>query len=238
MGKQRKAPNKEDTYTPELWKMLEWVGKKFGVVGIVVLVVILGWWNLDTIRSMPGVEKAYSYLFRSSLPKPENGKFNIAVTHLVGDTQGVAENSIITSIQDIFPFAHTKIFDRRIVEGDEPLLGVEQAQRILKESGFDVIIWGETIPGAQSLLRLHLTAPININSTYSKRYQKTEDQNLPNLFWQDLTNILSLLAVTHQLKTFDSSDVRDTKEMEVFIFQLEELLKKVKLNSGKVTLAR
>ncbi|KIG07775.1 hypothetical protein BurMR1_0605 [Burkholderia sp. MR1] len=158
------APAADDTATspvqepPDPGKAIRgWLWKPFGWVGVFIIGCAGVWWQWDHISKLPGIDVLVARVSEKSLPKAEAGRFNIAIAHLVGDDDRSMQQVIRTSLIDKFPVANTVSFDRLISTEDEHQ-GHERAQALLKDSGFDVMVWGDCLKtDGKSLPRLHLT---------------------------------------------------------------------------------
>jgi len=99
---------------PDLWKLLQWVWRRFGWVGLVFLACVGIWWQWDHISKLPGIEPLVARLTQQSLPRAEPGRFNVAIAHLEGDDDHAMERVIRDSLHDKFPIVNTVSFDRLI----------------------------------------------------------------------------------------------------------------------------
>jgi TIR domain-containing protein len=98
----------------DLWELIQdWVRKRFGLVGLVVLACVGIWWQWDRIGVLPGVQPLVARLAEKALPKAVPGKFNIALAHLEGDDKHEMERLIRESLAE-FPNVATLSFDRLI----------------------------------------------------------------------------------------------------------------------------
>ncbi|MGF6597588.1 tetratricopeptide (TPR) repeat protein [Paraburkholderia sp. GAS448] len=157
------------------------------------------------------------------------GKFNVAIAHLDRDDNHQIEGVIRDSLRDKFPIVNTMPFDRLISTEDERE-GHERARALLKASGFDVMVWGDYLSDrekdSKSQIRLHLTTSRDETRTSSAgRYRTIDDQNLPPLFWQDLTDVLGLLVATSEAE-FEAHEGRyQADKLIPFIKRVRTLLK-------------
>lgn len=224
-------PPKIDDKEWPLWLRIIflWVRKRLGLrwaaAAIIGSVVIYGlanvWWNWEDIKTRPGIHE----IFESSLVKAEAGKFNVAVTRLEND-DGSNQQQILASIEDTFPVIRAVKFDRLIRSDIGTQSGHDQARELLKETGFDVLIWGENLQqDGKSLFRLHLTRLQDETEPISAgRYQATNDFNLPTLFWRDLTKVLALIIATNNADFSEHNENRIANEVIPYIQRTRELL--------------
>lgn len=217
--------------TPEpldLWKLVQgWVLKHFGVVGAVVLAIAgLLWTQWDHMKQLPGIEFLVARISEKSLPEAEPGEFNVAIAHLAGDDDRFMERKIRTSLVDQFPHVHTMSFDRLVSSEQGEREGHKQAQTLLRDSGFDVIVWGECLKqNDESLPRLHLTVSRDPRkSVAAGRYQTTADMNLPPLFWRELTSVLGLIVATNGADFASHQGQYQADKLEPFIQRVRQLL--------------
>jgi hypothetical protein len=95
--KRRKSrSNDEPSPSTDLKKLAEeWVWKRFGRRGIVMLAVGLAltmiWWNWKEIAKLPGIAEMVKVGSQEPLPPADPERFSIAITHFGGDTDYVQE---------------------------------------------------------------------------------------------------------------------------------------------------
>src|SRR5438876_751236 len=95
----RATSNSPAVDSPDLRKLIQdWVWKRFGLVGLVVLAGVGLWWQWDHIIKLPGIEPLVARITRKALPKTVAGKFNIAIAHLEGDDRNETERLIRESL--------------------------------------------------------------------------------------------------------------------------------------------
>src|SRR5262249_40935923 len=128
------------------------------------------------------------------------GRFSVGVAHLDHDRDQEFERLILAALQK-FSGIEVLSFDRLItIRGNRPdessRAGHEQARNLLRRSGAQAILWGEVLTiGSTSVSLLHwTTARESAEVKASERYKpRREDLDLPNLFWDDLTQVLALV---------------------------------------------
>src|SRR5260221_820165 len=110
------------------WKKLveEWVWKRWGYVGIVVLatILVLGmiWWQWDHIVKLPVIAAVVKVISREPLPRADPKRFSIAVAHLEGDANSDLEQILLDArsrLVDTYqwlggPRLHIMHYDRTI----------------------------------------------------------------------------------------------------------------------------
>jgi tetratricopeptide (TPR) repeat protein len=203
---------KDSPASADLRKIIEeWVRKRFGVPGIVVLaaLLVLGgiWWKWDDVSKVPGIAELVRLFSQEKLPHGDPDRFSIAVAHLDGDTNGDDEKLLVDALQRFgttdsqSSLSGLKIlrFDRTIeLNGGDPELaasrGHETARRLLNESGTDVLLWGTVLRvGTETRARLFWTA--NSVAAHGKATDLYAVQfELPKVFWKDMTQWLGLLV--------------------------------------------
>ncbi len=203
-------------------KILEWAKSHYGWTGVVVVsifgVPLLIWLNWEKISKLPGVSSLVSFISRERLPKADPNKFSVAIVHLDNDDKGETERILVEALRE-FPGTEVLQLDRLVKDS-------KQAHDLLSESRADVLIWGTILRNVeQSLPKLHWTpAREGAIKKESERYRLTEDLNLPELFWNDLTEVLGLLVATGEA---DFSALRGqfvADKLKVFIERVRNLL--------------
>ena len=220
--------------SPDLWKLIKnWVWRRFGLTGLLVLSCLGIWWQWDHIRKLPGIESLVATLAEKPLPKAVPSKFNIAVVHLEGDSDHETERLIRESLAE-FPGVVTLSFDRLISDGlgdtgKDERTGHERARILLKASGADVLIWGLVLKkDGKTVPKLYWTPSRQLaQMPSSRRYLTTENLSLPNLFWQDLTSVLGLLVVATKAEFFAKGQDEENR-LALFIQRIRELLRSSK----------
>lgn len=193
----------------------QWLIKRYGWKGLLVGAVIVGaaaaWWNWDKIQTRPGVVSLLKWASRRPLPKADLKRFSVAVAQLENDKDGRYEQLIIEALQDLQDIEILR-FDRKISLNDSRpqdavRKGHEQARAYLKQSGADVLIWGDVLiaDGKASIPKLYWTPAKELKvERQTGRYNLEEDLNLPALFWADLAEVLRLVVVTASTEFYAS----------------------------------
>ena len=79
----------------DLWSMLaDWLRRRFGILGVIVLAGFGIWWQWGHISTLPGIDPLLARITQRPLPVAIPGKFNIAIAHLEGDTNHETERLI------------------------------------------------------------------------------------------------------------------------------------------------
>ncbi len=214
---------------PEWLKTIHLLVKTFGIpIAILITIValsIITYWNIPHIIQLPGVKHIATALFRDRLPTADSGKFNIGVTHFNHDSNEITENLVFLSLHNQFSQANTKRFDRSISTDISRYEGHQQAQKLLKESGFDVLVWGAAITGTgKSIPVLHLTVLPDETKAPAKNYLTSDTETLPQLFWQDLTKVLALVVASRYVDFTEANNQHRAEKLLPFINQVRELL--------------
>jgi Tetratricopeptide repeat len=219
----------------DLWSILsDWLRRRFGILGVIVLASFGIWWQWNHINKLPGIDPLLARITQRPLPTAIPGKFNIAIAHLEGDTNQETERLIRESLAE-FKSVTTLSFDRTIVshQGDsenDEREGQARARALLASSNADVLIWGIVLrQGGKSLPKIYWTTSRDSGPAHAaSRYQMTEDFSLPAIFWQDLTDVLALLVATSQadIGTRDGRYQADT--LAPFIRRVRTLLRSSK----------
>jgi hypothetical protein len=158
------------------------------------------------------------------LPKVDPSKgFGVAVAHLENDENHEFEHLICVQLEKMKDFQVVR-FDRKILVSSldqGSALGHDRARRFLEESGAHVLVWGNVIrignSGAPRLYFTTLRHGISAEEPYSVRAFK-----LPEVFWHDLADIVSLMTLGLQAELQPGHQSYD--ELSSFIDRVNELL--------------
>ncbi|NGZ95678.1 MAG: hypothetical protein CV089_06030 [Nitrospira sp. WS110] len=226
-------PSRSKKKPPDIQEEIKGVTfRKLGRPGLILLAVIpfilFIWWNWEQAKRVPGLGYVVQWLSQDSIPLANPDQFSIAVSHLQGDLEGTPHERLIVEALNEVQGLEVLRFDRTIyLEDSHPQQGEkaghERAQQYLRESGADVLVWGSVLSsGSKALLKLHWT--INAKQpTGSGRYPPTENLDLPELFWGDLSTILWFIVSAHQEQYKQGSFVAD--QVTGHIMKIREILK-------------
>ncbi len=228
----------ENGKPPEL---KEWLKNKvyprYGFSGYLVLMLLLGvvgglWWQWDKVKEVPGVSALMVWWSQQPLPHASGTKFAVAVAHLEHDKDQEHERLIVEALQEEFKDIEVLRFDRTLsLEGTQPeervKAGHTTAQKYLKHSGAQALIWGTILRrDERSLPKLYWTAANDAEpQPEGKRYEPTAALGLPDVFWEDLVKVLRLLIATEYTKfrAFEGHFMSD--QLRPFIEKVRTLLK-------------
>lgn len=161
------------------------------------------------------------------LPRADSKRFSIALTHLTHDSNQEVERLIIESIRDIEGVQILR-FDRTLsaegpVPEDSERQGHESARALLRESSADVLIWGTVLShGGRTAPRLYWTT--TDANTRSKQPYPPDNFRLPEVFWEDLVEILRLLVVARSSELFSRVGRNIGAHLEPFVAKVRNLL--------------
>ena len=228
---------------PGVSPIVSWLSKKggpisaffvslFGGFGLFLfgLVVLLWWlwWNWDKIQNRPGVSSIISWISRKTLQKADPERFAVAIAHLQNDKDHEHEALIAEALKG-FEGVQVLRADRTISPLDEKVeAGHEKAREYLKESGAHILIWGlvHHISG-EDAPRLYWTT--SRESKRSKEVYQPEGFKLPELFWNDLVEVLGLVVVTQSAEFFADEGHFIADKIEPFIKKVRDLLESAEL---------
>jgi tetratricopeptide (TPR) repeat protein len=207
----KKTPNVEEEIKKLTFRQLGWPGL---ILLAMIPIIFFIWWNWEQAKKVPGLGHIVQRMSQDPIPLADPAKFSIAVSHLQGDLEGTPhERLVVEALKEVHGLEILR-FDRTIyLEDSHPQqseqAGHERAQQYLHESGADVLIWGSVLSsGSKALLKLHWT----INSKRPagwRRYPPTENLDLPELFWGDLSTILVFIVTANQEQYEHGSFVAD-----------------------------
>lgn len=230
-----KANQGPPTPTNFLWGMVSRVFKgrrrPATIVFCIVVAALTVWWHWDKVQHVPGLKQVAIWWYQQPLPKADPNRFAVAVTHLDNDDDRNFEKLIIEALKE-FEGAQVLHVDRFIpLEGVYPKemekAGSKKAQGYLQETGAQVLIWGRVIKmSGRSLAKLYWTASEELGQSQAYgRYQPTQSNDLPSIFWEDLAEVLRLLIAT-QYRQFEVSHGKFAgSRLSAFIEKVRQVLK-------------
>jgi tetratricopeptide (TPR) repeat protein len=158
----------------------------------------------EAVISKPG-EQGPGPTAPAAIPRADSRRFSVAIAHLTHDDDHEMERLIVESVRDLAGVQILR-FDRTIsAEGSIPEDSAreahETAQRLLNESSADVLIWGTVLyHDGRTAPRLYWTTANN--SSRARQPYIPQNFQLPELFWDDLAEILRLLVITRSSELF------------------------------------
>jgi tetratricopeptide (TPR) repeat protein len=216
------------------WKAsFERMRQRFGLpVAILLALSVAGglvWWNWDEIAKRPGAEWVLDLIKRRPIPPAPAGRLTIAVAHLENDQNREQEKQLLAGLED-FEGVETLTIDRTVewpassTERANKKKAEEEARRLLKQSGADVLIWGRVI---KSTMRLYWTPSRDVSGAKASgnyQPQSTETIALPEAFWDDLKQILGLLSQSRISELTDQPGYYVADKLKPLIDQVRALV--------------
>jgi hypothetical protein len=193
------------------WKeSFEWLRQRIGALGATLLVLLAAasagsfyiWSNWKDIKERPGIEEIIKHFNRKGIDKAPAGVITIAVAHLQYDEGQKQEKLLLDELKQ-FDGVETLSIDRTVewpdsgTEHAKKIKAEEDARGLLRQTGADVLIWGSVIGlSDKSAMRLYWTPTQDVPGAKSTgKYQPQSGTiTLPSEFWNDLKQILGLLA--------------------------------------------
>ena len=161
------------------------------------------------------------------IPKADPNRFSVALAHLTHDDGQEVERLIIESIKDVAGVQILR-FDRTIsAEGPIPEKSEreahEMARSLLREASADALIWGTVLShGGRTAPRLYWTTADS--AMRSKQPYIPENFRLPEVFWEDLVEVLRLLVVTRSSGLFARRGLNVAADLTPFVEKVRNLL--------------
>ena len=181
----------------------------------------------EAVTSKPNENSPNPTVASAPLPTADRSRFAIAVTHLTHDRDCEQQRLIVESLRDLSGVQILQ-FDRTIsAEGPIPEQSERsahsEAQGYLAESSADVIIWGTVLShDGRTAPRIYWTTAKQ--STRSRRPYIPENFQLPELFWDDLSEVLRLLVVTQSAELFARRGKFTVTELAPFVEKVRNVL--------------
>ncbi|MGH8068904.1 MAG: hypothetical protein ACRERE_27465 [Candidatus Entotheonellia bacterium] len=218
---QEKPPN------PSEWAQRV-IYQRFGLAGLILVAIVgLVWSNWSSVRELPGVATIRTWLSQAPLPTADPQRFAVALAHLEHDQDQQYERLIQEVLRD-FEGVQLLQFDRTIsLVGTQPeereKEGHARARQLLEDSGAHVLIWGLVLShDSKRAPRLYWTT--QQASKRAKEPYQPENFKLPDLFWNDLAEVLRLVVVTHY-STLRAQEGRfSADQLTPFITRVRRLL--------------
>lgn len=161
------------------------------------------------------------------IPKADPRRFAIALAHLTHDNNQEVERLILESIRDLRD-VQTLRFDRTLsAEGPIPEESMrhahDAARALLAESSADVLLWGTVLShdGRTAPRLFWTTAGAGVRS---RQPYIPENFELPELFWDDLVDILKLLVTTRSAELFARRGRLIAAELAPFVDKVRALV--------------
>jgi tetratricopeptide (TPR) repeat protein len=215
----------------ELLQAVGWL-PAIAIAAVVGAVVI--WVKWDDVKKVPGIAGTVAWLKRKPIHRARPNRLTIAVARLEDDANRAHEKLLRNALANEFEGADTKAIDRPITlpdadtEQEAITKATDAANKLREQAGADVLLWGSVLTSSgKSAMQLYWTiGPVPAGAKRTERYQPAETLALPELFWNDLKQVLGLLvqsrlaAIAEQLTGHYSAD-----RLEPLIDQVRKLLK-------------
>jgi hypothetical protein len=113
----------------------------------------------------------------------------------------------------------------REIRDDDLSAGHEHARELLRKTGTHALLWGEVLK--KSVPRLYWTSQAeNAAKDTSENYQPAGDFTLPEIFWDDLKQVLNLVVATAAENFAVLEGQYSADRLKPFVGQVRELLKR------------
>lgn len=221
---------KQDPPAPEIisslqswWQWLEHHAPNKAMLWLLAIGLAIGWvwWDCPGIKQRPFVKDILTVLTpKPALPVAERGAYSILLADLTGETDEQMVTHIADSLNGLEGVHAARL--KRALPGDATPQTLLKVRQYLRESGFDVLIWGQVIRhDDRSVPKLYLehgSAREEKRLVRQGRYALTESTlELPELFWSDLRAILQLkiasdASVAYEIRTYKAERLRPVIE--------------------------
>jgi tetratricopeptide (TPR) repeat protein len=205
--------------------------QRFGLPGLAIgAILVLLWSNWDTVKKLPGVTDTILWFSQAPLPRADPQSFAVALAHLEYDKDQKSE-LLISNVLGTFKgkgvqllhLGRTISLKGELTEENEQA-GHLQAQQYLKDTKAHVLIWGlilnENDRTAPQLFWTTEKVKKRANEPYIP-----ENFKLPNLFWNDLAEVLGLVVLTYSNQLFsDHEGSFIAEQLNPFITRVRQLL--------------
>jgi tetratricopeptide (TPR) repeat protein len=185
---------------PEAYHQLQQlIGARGAISFLLLAAAFFVWWKWEDIVKRPGVERFIGRFNQSAIPTAPAGHLTIAVAHLDNDEDQEHKKLLLDELRH-FEGVET-IPVPRTVDPDQPdkKKAEQEARGLLEQTGADVLVWGSVRSlSGKSAMRLYWTPARDMPGAKSteKYLPQIESLALPELFWNDLKQVLGLLTQT------------------------------------------
>lgn len=133
--------------------VIAYIKKYLGRIGLVVLIVLVGGWqiwiNRQHVAAIPGIHQLIERLTQTAIPVNKEPKFTIAVSLIDNDQSRETRQLIIDELKQ-FQGISLLLPERTISENtrnvaEDTRAGHKRARELLAKMNADAIIWGEVV---------------------------------------------------------------------------------------------
>ena len=223
-------------------RFFKWLNTRFGIgLAALVLVPAFLWFGWDKVEKLPGVSSVVEKLKDfAPLPHATGNKFSLVIGKLENDSDDSHRRVIREALArqtgvEVLLVDRIISLDANANQQDAIRAGHERARDILKKTHADVMLWGTSLDAkrAESPMSLHWTTTTRTDFKSIENYRPREaDYDLPELFWQDVSDVLGLLATAAASEFNKQGGHYVADQLKPFIDRVRSLLHSNKLRSG------
>ena len=223
-------------------RLFKWLNTRFGIgLAALVLVPAFLWFGWDKVEKLPGVSSVVEKLTDfAPLPHATGNKFSLVIGKLENDSDDSHRRVIREALAgqtgvEVLLVDRIISLDANANQQDAIRAGHERARDILKKTHADVMLWGTSLDAkrAESPMSLHWTTTTRTDFKSIENYRPREaDYDLPELFWQDVSDVLGLLATAAASEFNKQGGHYVADQLKPFIDRVRSLLHSNKLRSG------
>lgn len=190
-----------------------WLHRRLGRKGFLALSLALavlagGFYVWNSLLDRPGLAQLIELATRKPVPQADPQRFSVMVARIGGDNGDVVGNQIFEVLRE-FEGVQTLPLDRSLggagrMDEQEQREGEHAARDYLRVSGASVLVWGRIIDADKHIARLFLTTGSTAQSATGRQVAPEigTTVSLPNVFWEDLVQVLRL-AVAARAAAFE-----------------------------------
>ena len=247
-SKRLKKKSTNDDFKPEenpleilKKKFFTWLNTWFGWKGGALLFAPFALWiSWPWASKLPYMDVVTTQVRElRGVPRAQGDRFSILIAKLGNDENDVHRRLIDDALRGRFNNEIEVLLpNRRIsIDGNEKpqeavKVGHERAHALLLQANANVMIWGEVLDAkTDAPMRLHWTvnAEAELSKSTDKYLLEKTNYDLPELFWADLSDVLSLLATSQATAFSRQAGIYVADRLELFIKQVRLLI-----GSGKL----
>ncbi len=232
----RKKPKQNKNRVPAGVSTFQRLRKKWGWLVAVGFVLWQGWTYREHIAALPGISAAMNWISRGPIPHADEKRFSILVANLVGD-QNQENKTLVLDELSKFEGVQILSLDREIIPEDEEQRvaeenGHKKAKEYLSESHAQVLLWGKILKHqGKTIPKLYWTTS---PTTRGERYA-ISDFHLPEIFWTDLSAVLSLLVAQQNQKFLAREGNFVADKLKPFIERVRPLVSSLRSDSARAS---
>ena len=231
-----KKHRQDEGGVPGFVSTFQWLRKKWGWLVAVGFVLWQGWIYREHIAALPGISAAWNWISREPIPHADEKRFSILVANLVDD-QNQENKALVLDELNKLEGIQVLSLDREIkLEDEEQRVaeekGHKKAKEYLSDAHAHVLLWGKILKHqGKTIPKLYWTTT---PTTRGERYA-ISDFRLPEIFWTDLSSVLSLLVAQQNQEFLAREGNFVADKLKPFIERVRPLVSSLRSESERAS---